>query len=58
MKYARCPNCDVRYPLKRLNLGDKTEATTVCSVCACQFQVSVRRRWWLLRKVGVATRDE
>lgn len=49
--YVQCPNCRVRYPLKRIysDLHDRPmegrSYTVVCTVCGQQFDVAIRRRW-------------
>ena len=51
--YIGCPNCRVKYPVKRLyhKSHDRPAAgrvyTVVCAVCGHQFDVTFRKRWML-----------
>ena len=51
--YVGCPNCRVKYPVKRLyNRPHDRPAhgkryTVVCAVCAQQFDVTFQKLWLL-----------
>lgn len=45
--WLECPDCHTGYRAERcgVSLDVERQATIVCSVCKCEFNVNVRRVW-------------